>query len=201
MNSSRNIKNYAGFFKGDSVVLFPTDTVIGLGCRYDSAEGIARIRKIKKITDKNPLAVLIADQKQLDLLKVRRSRITNLLMDRFWPGGLTIVLTSEQAFPCSGEGNTLGLRMPDVEFLRRIIEATGVPIAATSANYHGQPSPARLEDLAPGIKKSADHIIDFEVNPVGLASTVVKIEGGLVNVLREGTVTRAEILEAVGEKT
>jgi L-threonylcarbamoyladenylate synthase len=200
VTNTPELKNYASFFKGDEVVLFPTDTVVGLGCRFDSPEGIAKIRKIKGIMDRNPLAVLISDQKQLDVLKVRRSRLANLLMDHFWPGALTIVMTSEVHFPCSGEANTLGLRMPDADFLRKIIDLVGAPIAATSANPHGRPAPERLEDISNSLRKQVDHVIDYEVKPIGLPSTVVKIEGGILRIMREGAITRDEISSVVGDK-
>ena len=133
MNSGPDLKVYANYFKGDCVAIFPTDTVIGLGCRFDSVEGIAKIRKIKCIVDRNPLAVLISNESQLDLLKVRRSRLANQLMKEFWPGPLTLVLTAEVAFPCSGEANTLGLRMPDADLLREfttLLPGHGAPMTS-----------------------------------------------------------------------
>jgi tRNA threonylcarbamoyl adenosine modification protein (Sua5/YciO/YrdC/YwlC family) len=179
-------------------VLFPTDTVVGLGCRFDSVEGIARIRKIKGVNEKNPMAVLISNEGQLDALKVRKSRLSNILMRDLWPGGLTIVLSSEEHFPCGGEGNTLGLRMPDVELLRKIIDMIGAPIAATSANFHGRPAAVRISDVDSALKKQADHLIDYEVAPNGLPSTVVTIEGGLLRVGREGAITKEEIFKTAG---
>jgi L-threonylcarbamoyladenylate synthase len=196
----RNLKQCAGYFKKDSVVLFPTDTVAGIGCRFDSADGIARIRKIKGIDEKSPMAVLISSREQLDILKVRKSRLSNLLMERFWPGGLTIVLTSEETFPCSGDGNSLGLRMPDADVLRKIIEMVGVPIAATSANVHGKPPTARLTDVDGSVKRKVDHMIEFDITPNGLPSTVVRIEGGLPKIQREGSVTKLEIFDLSGNE-
>jgi L-threonylcarbamoyladenylate synthase len=194
----REMKQLAGYFKKDNVVLFPTDTVVGLGCRFDSSAGIARIRRIKGINEKNPLAVLISNEQQLEALQVRRSRLSNILMRNFWPGSLTIVLSSEEHFPCSGDSNTLGLRMPDVEMLRRIIDLIGIPIAATSANFHGRPAAVRLADVDPVIKKQVDHVIDFDLVPNGLPSTVVTIEGGVLRIGREGTITKEEIYKVTG---
>lgn len=200
MAKTNDIKRCADMFKRGNVVLFPTDTVVGLGCRFDSHEGIARIRQMKGIVEKNPLAVLISDEGQLDELRIRRSRLSNALMKRFWPGGLTIVMTAEESYPCSGERNSLGLRMPDVESLRRIIEMVGVPIAATSANLHGEPAPVILDDVQEAIRKHVDCVIDLEVVPNGLPSTVVKIEGGVLRVQREGSITEQEILDVAGRE-
>ncbi len=200
MKIARDLRNYANYFQKDSVVLFPTDTVVGLGCRFDSEEAIAKIRAIKEITEKNPLAVLISNEQQLDILKVRRSPLSNLLMRKFWPGGLTLVLTSEVNFPCSGERNTLGIRMPDSEFLRKIIDMVGAPLAATSANLHGRPAPAAMSDVSSSFRAMADHVIEFEMAPNGQPSTVVKIEGGILRVLREGAVTKREINDVIGDR-
>lgn len=191
------LRNYAEYFSDDNVVLFPTDTVPGIGCRFDSAAAIARIRQIKGIVDKAPLAVLISDLAQLELLKVRRSRLSNLLMEKLWPGGLTIVLTSEESFPCSGEANSLGIRMPDVDLLRRIIEIVGAPLAATSANFHNQPAPRTIDAVDKGLLKQIDHVIKLDLLPCGRASTVVKIEGGLLKFIRQGAITENEIREII----
>jgi L-threonylcarbamoyladenylate synthase len=194
------LKHYADYFHKDSVVIFPTDTVVGLGCRFNSESAIAKIRKIKEITDKNPLAVLISSEKQLDILKIRRSPLSNLLMHEFWPGGLTLVLTSEETFPCSGERNTMGIRMPDSEFLRKIIDTVGVPLAATSANLHGRPAPAAMSEITKAFRGLADHFIEYETPSNGQPSTVVTIEGGIVRILREGAVTKKEIIDVIGDR-
>jgi len=146
------------------------------------------------------MAVLISDISQLDLLQVRRSRISNLIMQKFWPGGLTVVLTSEIAFPCSGERNTIGLRMPDSEFLRNIIDTVGVPLAATSANLHGHPAPARLGDVSPYFRDAVDHIIEFEMNSINLPSTVISIEAGNLKIIREGAISQNEINDLIGDR-
>jgi L-threonylcarbamoyladenylate synthase len=200
VENSKDLRQYASFFKEDSVVLFPTDTVVGLGCRFDSVEGIADIRKIKGIVGHTPLAVLISEEKQLNMLKVRRSRLSNLLISKFWPGALTLVLTAEKLYPCSGKANTIGLRMPDADFLRKIIKMVGVPLAATSANLHGQAAPAKLQDVNGAIRSLVDHVIDADLNSVGLPSTVIRIEGGALRILRNGAVTKDEIYTVVGDR-
>jgi len=182
------------------VGLFQTDTVTGLGCRFDSPDGVARIREIKGINESSPLAVLISSEDQLDLLKVRRSRLFNRLVEHLWPGALTIVVTSEEGFPCCGNRNTLGLRMPDSDLLRKIIETAGLPIAATSANSHGKPAPKALKDVEKQIAKMADCKIDLPIKSTGIPSTVVAIEAGEIRIVREGSVSKSEILAAASEE-
>ena len=192
---------YAEFIKKGEVALFPTDTVIGIGCRFDSEEGIARLRAIKGIKGSDPIAVLISSLQQLGILRIRRSRLSNLLAEKFWPGGLTLVLSSEDRFPCSGAGNTLGLRMPDVDSLRKIIEMAGVPLAATSANYHGRPAPGRMEEVDASIVNSVGSTFDIPARFIGLPSTVVKLEGGELKIIREGAIPSRDIYDAIAEES
>jgi len=187
----------ASLFNEDAVMLFPTDTVVGLGCRFDSENSISRIREMKGIKTKNPLAVLISSMEDLDRLKMRKSRVFNRLTDKMWPGGLTVVLSSEQRYACCGEGNTLGLRMPDADLMRKIIIMAGTPIAATSANFHGAPPPARIEDVDKKIKEKVDYILDLPIKGLGVPSTVVKIEAGEAKVIREGAISIEEINEVL----
>jgi len=178
-------------------MLFPTDTVVGLGCRFDSEDGISRIREMKRIKTENPLAVLISSVEDLNRLKMRRSRVFNKLIDKMWPGGLTVVLSSEQRYACCGKRNTLGLRMPDADLMRKIIMMAGSPIAATSANFHGFLPPARIEDVDAKIVERVDYVLDLPIKGLGLPSTVVKIEAGEVKIIREGAISSEEINEVI----
>lgn len=191
---------YAKFIRTGKIALFPTDTVVGIGCRFDSKEGIARLRAIKDIKNPDPIAVLVSSVQQLDILRIRRSRLSNLLAEKFWPGALTLVLSSEVRFPCSGAGNTLGLRMPDVDSLRKIIEMAGVPLAATSANFHGLPAPGRMEEVDAALVNSVNGTFDIPARLVGLPSTVVRLEGGELKIIREGAIPSADIYSTVSEE-
>lgn len=194
------LSKYAEFIKQGKVALFPTDTVVGIGCRFDSKEGIARLRAIKDIKDSAPVAVLISSAQQFGILRIRRSRLSDLLAEKFWPGGLTLVLSSESRFPCSGADNTLGLRIPDVDSLRKIIEMAGVPLAGTSANYHGLPAPGKMEEVDSSIVKKVNGIFDIPASPLGLPSTVVRLEDGELTIIREGAIPARDILDTVAEE-
>lgn len=199
MNQKINIEKYAKCIKNGDILLFPTDTVIGIGCRFDSEKGIARLRSIKGIKETVPFAVLISSPDQLKTMNIRRSRISNLLISRFWPGGLTIVMTSENRYPCSGESNAIGVRMPDNDILRQIIEKADVPIAATSANLHGMPTPKYMSDVDKTIVEQAECVLDLPARPVGLPSTVVRLEAGEPRILREGAIPSSDILDTLRE--
>jgi L-threonylcarbamoyladenylate synthase len=196
-NTISKPEKIASLFAKGAVVLFPTDTVVGLGCRFDSKECIARIREIKGIKTENPLAVLISSEEELKNLKLRKSRIFNKLIEQMWPGGLTIVISSEHSFPCCGNRNTLGLRMPDNDLMRKIISMAKIPIAATSANFHKISPPAKIEDVDPRIVEKVDYVLDIPIKGVGVPSTVVTLEAGEVRIIREGAVSSQEIQEVL----
>jgi len=199
LNEKINLEKYARCIKNGEVLLFPTDTVVGIGCRFDSEEGISRMRSIKQVKETAPFAVLISSPEQLEQMKIRRSRISNLLISRFWPGGLTIVMTSENHYPCCGEDNAIGVRMPDFDLLRKLIEIADVPLAATSANYHSKPAPKRIADVEASMVKKIDCVLDFPARLVGQPSTVVRLEAGEPTILREGAIPSKEIFETVRE--
>ncbi len=189
----------AGLFNEGAVMIFPTDTVAGLGCRFDSEEGVNRIRELKGVGSSSPLAVLISSIDDLNELQIRKSRIFKCLVGKLWPGGLTVVLSSENKHLCCGKGNTLGLRMPDAALMRTIINKAGAPIAATSANIHGGPPPARIEDVKSEIIEKVDYVADIPVKGIGFPSTVVRLEAGNVRIIREGVVSSDEIFSALKE--
>ncbi len=197
MKKVNDPEKIAGLLKDGALIIFPTDTVVGLGCRFDSEEGISRIRKIKGVNSGNPLAALISSVDDLDKLRMRRNRNLNKVIDKLWPGGLTVVLTSENSYPCGGNGNTLGLRMPDSALLRKIIMMTGAPIAATSANFHGDPPPSAIGKVNSKILKQADYILDIPIKGIGLASTVIRFEAAEVEIIREGSVSADEIFDSM----
>ena len=200
MSSRVPFKRYAESLIRGKILLFPTDTVAGIGCRFDSAESVSRLRELKGLREESPIAVLIASLDQLQSLGIRKNRLVMSLMEKFWPGGLTLILSSEKEYPCGGSGNSLGLRMPDSDNLRKIIETAGLPLAATSANLHGRPTPAGLKAVEKAIIRKVDLTLDFPVRSSGVASTVVSFEAGELEIVREGAISRREIQEAISEE-
>jgi L-threonylcarbamoyladenylate synthase len=201
LSSRIALKKYTESVKRGKILLFPTDTVAGIGCRFDSAESVSRLRELKGLKEVSPIAVLISSPDQMKTLKIRKSRLAMLLMEKFWPGGLTLILSSEDNYPCSGPGNTLGLRMPDADSLRKIIETAGLPLAATSANLHGRATPGGLKNVEKSIVKRVDLTMDIPVRSSGQASTVVRFEAGELKVVREGAISTREIYEAITEES
>jgi len=173
---------------GDPIVL-PTDTVYGLAALATDADAVDKIFAVKKRPVDTRIAALVADRSQAETL-VDLSPAGRRLADAFWPGALTIV--APRRADCAlavGDEHTVGVRCPDHPLMRELARREG-PIAATSANRHGQPTPATASDVAAVFPKIAMIIDGGRIE--GSASTVVSVVSG-IEVLREGPISAADI--------
>jgi L-threonylcarbamoyladenylate synthase len=186
--SQEVLDNAVGVLAGGGVVLFPTETVYGLGGDGSNPAVIERIYRIKKRSGEKPLVRLIADQGEVRSLLSGEGQIR--LLNRYWPGPLTVIL------PTDG-GKTRGYRIPGHDFIRRIIEKSGVDMVATSANRSGELAITDGVTARQEFGGRVDLIIDGgEVS--GTASTVLDLSVSPPMILREGPVTKVEIEDCLG---
>ncbi|OGI89141.1 threonylcarbamoyl-AMP synthase [Candidatus Nomurabacteria bacterium RIFCSPLOWO2_01_FULL_40_15] len=184
--------------KNGGLVVFPTETVYGLGASVYNEEAIKKIFKAKGRPSDNPIIVHIAKEEQLQELTDDVSPIQQKLMDSFWPGPLTIIFKKKQNISSivSGGLSSIAIRMPSHSFARELIARAGVPIAAPSANISGRPSGTKGVHLFEDLMEKVDMIIDAGLSQIGIESTVVRVEGDSVFILRPGAVTE-EMLKKV----
>jgi L-threonylcarbamoyladenylate synthase len=197
----QQIDKAADIVKAGGVVAFPTDTVYGLGANPFIPEAVDRIYKIKQRLRRLPLPILLADESQLDTIAASVPEIARLLMKRFWPGGLTIVLHKAAAFPGSGaaEEDTIAVRVPNHPITLALIKLAAVPVIGTSANLSSQPSALTAGDVEYQLDGAIDLVIDGGKCPGGVESTVVDITGKAPVILRKGAVPEEEINKAFKE--
>jgi L-threonylcarbamoyladenylate synthase len=173
--------------RGD-VVVIPTDTVYGLAGRFDSPEAVQRIFEIKQRPPDKPLPVLAASVSDLSAVATF-DPLARQLADAFWPGPLTLVLSRAEGFDAdlgAGERDTVGVRVPEHELTRRLLEECG-PLAVTSANRSGEP-PATDAQAA---SKVFPELLTLDGGPgAGQPSTVVSLVGR-PKVLRSGALEDA----------
>jgi L-threonylcarbamoyladenylate synthase len=173
-----------GVVRAGGTIVLPTDTVYGLGT---SPASIAKLYALKDRPDSVPIAVLVAAIGQADEL-VTFTETAARIGAALWPGPLTMVLARRD-----GEG-TLGVRLPDHEFVTALARSAG-PLAVTSANRHGAPTPPNARDAAAALTGTVDLVVDG--GPCsGVASTVVDLTQGDVVILRTGTITEEQIRAA-----
>ncbi|NMB30331.1 MAG: threonylcarbamoyl-AMP synthase [Clostridiales bacterium] len=189
--NDENIRIAARLIQNGDVVAMPTETVYGLAADATNPDAIRRIFKIKGRPQDNPLIVHISDISMLEELTTNAPQIAYKLAKAFWPGPLTIVLPKSKRVPyeISAGLDTVAIRMPDHDVAVRLINESGVPIAAPSANKSGSPSPTTANHVYDDLNGHIPIILDGGNCKIGLESTVVKIENDEVIILRPGIVT------------
>ncbi|TJY42032.1 threonylcarbamoyl-AMP synthase [Cohnella pontilimi] len=195
------LEQAAASLAAGGVVAFPTETVYGLGGDARSTEAVSRIFEAKGRPSDNPLIVHLADPEALDGLAERVNEIERTLIDKFWPGPLTLVLPvrPDAVSPLVTAGlDTVAVRIPAHELARKLIAKSGCPIAAPSANRSGRPSPTLARHVMQDLDGRIDGVLDGGPTGVGLESTVVRVLDGAVHVLRPGGVTVEQLQEALG---
>ena len=193
------IKEAAKSIKKGELVLFPTETVYGIGANALNKKAVDKIFIAKGRAGDNPLIVHISDLFMLQDLVEGIGPIEKKLIDKFWPGPLTIEFKKKQCVPdnVTANLNTVGIRMPENEVARRLIEYSRYPIAAPSANISGKPSGTKIEDIIEELDGKVDYILDAGQTDIGVESTVIRVKDNVVNILRPGKIT-VEDIESLG---
>lgn len=180
------------------LVAFPTETVYGLGAAVDQIAAIKRIFAVKGRPADNPLIVHLDDRSQLDRVVSSIPPAAVPLMDRFWPGPLTLLFPRASAIPreVCADLSTIAVRMPAHPLALALIRFTGVPLVAPSANLSGRPSPTTAGHVLADLAGKIEAVLDGGPCRVGVESTVLDLSGRRPVILRPGGVSR-EALERV----
>jgi len=195
------IKEIANEVRNGSLVLFPTETVYGIGANALSDEAVKKIFIAKGRAQDNPLIAHIASFDDLKNIVEEPNCIEKKLMKAFCPGPFTIILKAKNTISrnVTAHLDTVGIRMPSNKIAHELIKYAGVPIAAPSANISGRPSGTNIIDIIEELDGKVDYIIDGGTVDIGLESTVVRVIGDKVHILRPGKVTPEDI-EKLGLK-
>lgn len=197
--TQKDLEILAGSIKEDELVAIPTETVYGLGANGLSEEAVKKIYVAKGRPSDNPLILHVSGQEDVPPLVASISPTAKKLMDRFWPGSLTLLFPKSEAvsFTVTGGLHTVAIRCPDKDMTRELIRLAGVPLAAPSANVSGRPSPTTAEDVFHDMDGRIPAILDGGSCQVGLESTVVEVGDDEVTILRPGFVTEELLLSVV----
>jgi len=189
--------------KKGALIIYPTDTVYGIGASIQSEEALIHLYQAKSRNFSSPLIALVDSVERISEIAYIDSKKEFLekLSQKFWPGGLTIILSAKDCVPkimISG-GNTVGVRIPNHEVALKIIRAAGGILPTTSANISGEATPSSYQELSEAIKQKADIVIDGGVCPVGEASTILDFTKDSIQILRLGAITKEEIEAVIGK--
>lgn len=191
------LKAPAEAIREGKLVIFPTETVYGIGANAIDEEAVKNIYIAKGRASDNPLIAHISDIKMLDDLVLEVGEIERKLIKNFWPGPLTIVFKKKPIVPdiITGGLDTVAVRMPSNEIAHKLIEYSNCPIAAPSANISGKPSGTQIEDIIEELDGKVEYIIDNGKVDIGVESTVIRVVDNVVHILRPGKITPEDIEE------
>ena len=176
-------------------IIFPTETVYGIGASALSEKGVQNIYKVKGRPSDNPLIMHFSDIGSIhDYIHIDQSYVKKLI-EAFWPGPLTMVFRRKPVVPntITGGLDTVAIRVPSHPIAQKVIAIAGVPVCAPSANISGTPSSTLFEHVYADFNKKVDIIIDGGKSDVGLESTVLDVTGDVPVILRPGIITKAMI--------
>lgn len=193
------LKEAAEVIKQGGIVVFPTETVYGIGTNGLDKQAIKKLYEIKKRPFEKPISLLVSDFDMIERVARDITDIEYNIMENFFPGPLTIILNKKDIVPdiLTSNGNTVGVRMPQDEITKKLIEYVGVPIAATSANISGGKSGTNLEAIMKEFKREVNYFIDGGESKIGVSSTVVKVIYNVPYILREGSIKKETIQNAI----
>jgi L-threonylcarbamoyladenylate synthase len=196
----REIEKGVKILRKGGVIAFPTDTVYGLGADAFNSIAVERIYEIKNRPKHQQLPLLIADVEQLTALANPIPEIAWFLAKRFWPGGLTLVLSKTDLVPAYlSPGPTIAVRIPNHPVCLALIQHLGNPIIGTSANISGQPAALTADEVGQQLGGKIDFVINGGKCPGGKESTVVDVTRNSPIILRQGIISSHEIDKAYKE--
>lgn len=175
------------------LIVFPTDTVYGLGGKYDNPEAIQKIYEVKGREQTKALAVLIGELSQIPLVAEFVSNLGMKLTNHFWPGGLTVVVQKNSKITTAlSKDNSIGIRIPNDAFVRQLCREVG-PLANTSANLSGFPNTTNVYEVIDQLGDRVDLVIDNGECKGGIPSTVIDCRDDQLKILREGIISRKQV--------
>jgi L-threonylcarbamoyladenylate synthase len=177
----------AAVLRSGGLVAFPTETVYGLGADATNPKAIERLNQLKGRPPEKPYSLHIYSTSQLREFVTSVPPLAAKLMERFWPGPLTIVIPG-------ADGKSVGFRLPDHPIAHAFLKACDVPVVAPSANRSGSPPPTDAREVLTALDGAIDCLIDAGPTRLGRESTVVEIVSGRIEIRREGAISKDAIL-------
>ncbi len=182
----QHIESAAEALRSGKLVVFPTETVYGIGAHRDNKDAIERIYAVKGRPEEKKLTLMVADAGDVGKYTGHCSLTAKKLMDFFWPGPLAIV------FPLA-DGSDLSIRLPDNSAARDLIRTAKVPVVTTSANLSGRPPATNARQALMDLGGKVSVILDGGTTRLCVPSTIVKVDGERVEIIRHGVIPEASI--------
>lgn len=192
------LKKCAESLKKGNLVIFPTETVYGIGASALDEKAAKKIFIAKGRPNDNPLIVHVSSIQMINDICYDINNIEQKIIDTFFPGPITLILKRKNIIPdyVTASLDTVGIRMPENKIAQKLIELANIPVAAPSANISGKPSGTLIDDIIDEFDTKVDYIIDGGISKIGVESTVVKVIDNVVNILRPGKISPEDFEKA-----
>ncbi len=196
---SRALEEVSGAIKGGGVIAYPTETFYGLGVKFDSSAALENLCRLKCRSRDKALPLIIGQKRMLGLIASSVTESAERLIEKFWPGPLTLLLPAKANISdkLTAKTGKIAVRIPGESFALDLARSLGFPITATSANISGMPPAADIDDVVSYFGDAIDLIIDCGKTPGGKPSTIVDASGVKVRILRAGAISEEEIFAAL----
>ncbi len=195
MASDKRIETAVNCIKSGGIIAVPTDTVYGIGADPFNLEAVQKLYTLKGRPDEKPIPLVLGSTEDVQMVAQNLTGFFYHLTNRFWPGGLTIIVEAKNLLPdLTAGGNTVGLRIPNQPLLLRILQEFGGPLAITSANLSGTPAATSPSEFRQELSSQLDYIVDDGKTLNSIPSTVYDISISPPIVHRNGVIS-AETLE------
>ena len=193
------LREPAQIIKNGGIVIFPTETVYGIGTNGLDENAIRKLYEVKQRPLNKPISLLVNNIEMVEKIAKNITKIEYKLMERFFPGPLTVILEKRDIIPdiLTSNTNTVGIRMPSGEIAKKLIEFAGVPLATSSSNISGKPSGTNINDIKKDFEGKVDCFVDNGESELGIPSTVIKIIDNTPHILRQGVISEEEIRKVI----
>ena len=181
--------------KNGGIIAYPTETFYGLGAKFDSDDALRKIYEIKQRPQDKAMSLIIGERDLLPVIAMGVSSTASALMDKFWPGPLTLIIPARENISeyITAGTRTVAVRIPGESFALRLAQTAHFPITATSANLSRMPPARDIETVLGYFGDRIDLIIDAGLTPGELPSTIVDARGAALKILREGVIGRKSL--------
>ena len=192
----------AQIIKNGGLVIFPTETVYGIGTNALNSKAVKKLYEVKKRPYEKPISLLVNSIEMIENIAKDITKLEYELIKNFFPGPLTIILKKKENISniLTANKETVGVRMPQNDIALKLIEYAGVPIATPSANISGKPSGTNMKDIMRDFEKKVEYFIDNGSSKIGQASTIVQIIDETPYILRKGAISELEIKKVIDKK-
>lgn len=200
--NENELDNCIEVLRNGGIVIFPTETVYGIGTNAYCEKSVEKIYEIKERPEEKPLSILVSNVNEISKYAIINNSMEEQIIKNFMPGPITIILEKRPEvfnYITSGK-NTIGIRIPDNRIILKILEALKLPIVAPSANISGHPSGIELNEILPDFENKVDICIDGGKSELSESSTIVQVVDNEIKVLRQGKILKQDIENILNKK-